>query len=390
MNLAAAGVGTLVFSDGDIIEKSNLTRQFLYTENDIGRYKVDVAKERLHQINSEIQLIPIRESVSGVDFFYRNDDLNSCDFIIISADTPAQIHDWINTAAIDYGFAYSNAGYIEKYGIVGPMVIPGETACYECYKFKEYSKKIDQKEYEEQGIEHNQIFQAPSYGPLNSLIASIQSNEAIRYLLNFENKTKGIRLLVDSENYRIYEENTEINSECSICGELQKKSEIYNTREKSLTDIYSDDSDLNLNDAILNPLMKHLISSHDTGTVLELGAATGKLGKSLKKEGFKVDFNDISSEMLENSIEDSNLFIGDFREINLDKKYDIVICNNVLDYVDNLEHSLFKIKTFLKDGGYLYLTIPHPLKGNGYWDKSKYNGRWNWMPTAASDVTMGS
>lgn len=54
MNLAAAGVGTLVFSDGDIIEKSNLTRQFLYTENDIGRYKVDVAKERLHQINSEI------------------------------------------------------------------------------------------------------------------------------------------------------------------------------------------------------------------------------------------------------------------------------------------------------------------------------------------------
>ena len=101
MNLAAAGVGTHVFSDGDIIEKSNLTRQFLYTENDIGRYKVDVAKERLHQINSEIQLIPIRESVSGVDFFYRNDDLNSCDFIIISADTPAQIHDWINTAAID-------------------------------------------------------------------------------------------------------------------------------------------------------------------------------------------------------------------------------------------------------------------------------------------------
>ena len=50
--LTAMGVGKLKIVDRDIIEISNLHRQHLYTENDIGSVKVEVAKQRLQKINS--------------------------------------------------------------------------------------------------------------------------------------------------------------------------------------------------------------------------------------------------------------------------------------------------------------------------------------------------
>lgn len=54
--LAQAGVGTLRLIDFDTVSLSNLNRQFLYTENDLGRKKADAAKERLELLNSEIRV----------------------------------------------------------------------------------------------------------------------------------------------------------------------------------------------------------------------------------------------------------------------------------------------------------------------------------------------
>lgn len=379
MNLVAAGIGTLVFSDGDIIEKSNLTRQYLYRESDIGKYKVDIARDRLKELNSEVNIIPIREAVSGPEFFYKYKELSECDFIVISADSPAKIHDWINDASIDIGFPYSNAGYIEKYGIVGPLVVPGDTACYECYKFTEYNENINQFEYEEQGEELNRNIQASSYGPLNALVASIQSNEVIRYLLKFETKTKGERLLIDSENYRIYEEEVLKRPSCKTCGFITTELAEEIRDESSLVEIYSDHNSSNLNDVILNPLMIKLMECYSGGQVLEIGAATGKLGMTLKDKGFQVDFNDISEEMLNKiTVDESSKILGDFTLLEKNKKYDFVICNNVLDYVNDINFALKKLRDFMSQDGYLFLTLPHPIKGNGCWKKYKYNGRWHY------------
>lgn len=379
MNLVAAGIGRFVISDGDIIEESNLTRQYLYRESDIGKFKVDVAKERLKDLNSEVDVIPIRETVSGADFFYKNKELSECDFIVISADSPAKIHDWINDASVDLGFPYSNAGYIEKYGIVGPLVIPGKTACYECYKFTEYSENINQLEYEEQGEELNRNIQAPSYGPLNSLVASIQSNEVIRYLLQFETKTESRRLLIDSENYRIYEEEVSRRSSCKTCSFISTEVKEEMQDESSLVEIYSENASSNLNDTVLNPFMIKLMEEYSRGELLEIGSATGKLGLSLRNKGFNVDFNDISNEMLNRiPVDDSSKFLGDFTSLNFNKKYAYVICNNVLDYVKDIDSALKKLHELVSPDGYLFLTLPHPIKGNGCWKKSKYNGRWHY------------
>jgi adenylyltransferase/sulfurtransferase len=57
-NLAGAGVGFIGIVDGDLIEETNLHRQYLYSQNDCGKKKVDVATEVVSKQNPEITIIP--------------------------------------------------------------------------------------------------------------------------------------------------------------------------------------------------------------------------------------------------------------------------------------------------------------------------------------------
>ncbi len=58
--LAAAGVGRIAVADGDCVELSNLHRQTLFTEADIGRPKADVAAERCRALNRDVTVVPLR------------------------------------------------------------------------------------------------------------------------------------------------------------------------------------------------------------------------------------------------------------------------------------------------------------------------------------------
>ena len=55
--LAAMGIGTLGIADNDIVTLSNLNRQVLYTVNDVGRHKAEVAAQRLRELNPEVQTL---------------------------------------------------------------------------------------------------------------------------------------------------------------------------------------------------------------------------------------------------------------------------------------------------------------------------------------------
>ena len=60
MYLAAAGVGTLGIVDFDVVDVSNLQRQLLHGNKDVGRPKVDSAADRLHDINPDVKVIPYK------------------------------------------------------------------------------------------------------------------------------------------------------------------------------------------------------------------------------------------------------------------------------------------------------------------------------------------
>lgn len=65
MYLAAAGVGQLVIVDDDSVELSNLQRQLLHHDTDIGRNKAASASDALHTINPDIQIMPLADRLQG-------------------------------------------------------------------------------------------------------------------------------------------------------------------------------------------------------------------------------------------------------------------------------------------------------------------------------------
>ena len=79
--LAAAGIGTLIIADGDEISLSNLHRQPVYMEKDLGQNKAMVLSNRLRELNSDIDVITIPcfiDHTNAVDLFDRIDIVLDC------------------------------------------------------------------------------------------------------------------------------------------------------------------------------------------------------------------------------------------------------------------------------------------------------------------------
>lgn len=65
--LAAAGIGTIGIVDGDVVNETNLHRQVLYNNSDVGKPKVEVAAERLKNLNSQIEINTFSEFLTAAN-----------------------------------------------------------------------------------------------------------------------------------------------------------------------------------------------------------------------------------------------------------------------------------------------------------------------------------
>jgi molybdopterin-synthase adenylyltransferase len=127
--LAASGVGHLHCVDPDDVELSNLSRQVLYTESDIGKPKADCAVTRLTELNRDIEITGQRmeatctEDVLGL--------AAGCDVLLLTADRPPELRIWANRACLTAKRPWVYGGYH------GPLIqagvfVPGEGPCWEC------------------------------------------------------------------------------------------------------------------------------------------------------------------------------------------------------------------------------------------------------------------
>jgi molybdopterin-synthase adenylyltransferase len=125
--LARAGVGHLTLIDRDVVERSNLQRQGLYTESDIGMLKAEAAARHLAEANPEIVLQGIvsdltsgnaRELLSGFDLIADGTDNFEARFLI-------------NDVAIETGTPWIYAGAIGAEGVIWP-IHPPRTPCLRC------------------------------------------------------------------------------------------------------------------------------------------------------------------------------------------------------------------------------------------------------------------
>ncbi len=125
--LARAGVGHLTLIDRDQVDRSNLQRQILYLDADVGRLKAEVAAERLRAANPEPDYTPLvadltsgnaRELLSGFDLILDGSDNFEARFLI-------------NDMAILTGTPWIYTGAIGAEGLVWPLC-PPRTPCLRC------------------------------------------------------------------------------------------------------------------------------------------------------------------------------------------------------------------------------------------------------------------
>lgn len=125
--LAAMGIGKIKIVDRDVIEISNLHRQHIYTENDVGRVKVEAARDRLEQINPsvEIEALPI-----SVTKFTAEKIVEGYDIVVDALDS-IDARYALNDACIKLNIPLIYAGALGMLGSVC-TIIPNKSACLRC------------------------------------------------------------------------------------------------------------------------------------------------------------------------------------------------------------------------------------------------------------------
>ncbi len=207
--LTVAGIKKIYLVDDDIVELSNLTRQYIFSEKEVGQKKGKVLKKQLLKRNHNCEIEHLDFKISKDNYEEIALKINDSNFIIVSADSSFLVYYLINEIATKYKIPYSIAGYVNKYGIVGPLIVPEVTKCWNCIVPQD--KKPTLKFW-------NSNFKSPSYGPLNSLVSSIQVNEILRYFANAKGiETLGKRMFINSESYQISFENTKKFNLCKLC-----------------------------------------------------------------------------------------------------------------------------------------------------------------------------
>jgi sulfur-carrier protein adenylyltransferase/sulfurtransferase len=201
--LAAAGVGTLGVVDFDRVDVSNLQRQILHTNEDVGRPKVQSAVEHLRAINPTIEIVGHDEILSSRNVF---EIMEPYDVVIDGTDN-FPVRYLVNDATqftgkpLVYGSIYQFEGQ-------ATVFLPGqETPCYRCL-FPTPPPPGTVPSCAEGGV----------FGVLPGVIGSIQATEAIKLVTGEGESLVGRLLLYDALNMDFQEVKIRWDADCPVCG----------------------------------------------------------------------------------------------------------------------------------------------------------------------------
>lgn len=215
-SLAASGVGKITLVDNDEIELTNLTRQFLFTEADIGKYKVDVLKENILARNSECEIQSIKKHIKNVKDLH---DLPKSDLMIASADVD-NVCEHINQYSSETKTPWINIGYVEDVAVWGPFVIPGKTGCLACQD-NNASEQDENNNIRDMIRTINRNYQAPSTGPINMLSISLAMFDILRYLGGFGTiQSLNTRIGLWTHELTFEKQSYHKNKDCKVCSSI--------------------------------------------------------------------------------------------------------------------------------------------------------------------------
>jgi sulfur-carrier protein adenylyltransferase/sulfurtransferase len=203
MYLAAAGVGTLGLVDFDRVDLSNLQRQLLHDTDDVGRPKVESARERLRSLNPNVEVVAHDVMLTSENAF---EVLDPYDVIVDGSDN-FPVRYLVNDATqmlgkpLVYGSIYQFEGQASVF-------LPGsETPCYRCL-FPHPPPPGTVPSCAEAGV----------FGVLPGIIGSIQAVEAIKVVIGVGEPLVGKLLLFDALAMEFTTVKLKWDPDCPVCG----------------------------------------------------------------------------------------------------------------------------------------------------------------------------
>lgn len=212
-NLVRAGIGEIKIVDRDIVEMSNIQRQTLFDEDDIGSPKAWAAVKKLRKVNSKIKIDGVVEDLNNINI---EEIIDGADLVIDGTDN-METRFLINDACIKHKIPWIYGGAVGTYG-VSMNIIPGSTACFRCV-----FQKLPNA---------GALPTCDTSGVLNTIpliIGSIESTEAFKILLG---KTINDKMLIydvwlhDFQSVKIKK-----NNECECC--VKHNFEFLNAKKKT-------------------------------------------------------------------------------------------------------------------------------------------------------------
>ena len=202
--LAAAGIGKLGLVDFDVVDQSNLQRQVMHGESTVGKLKVDSAKNRLADINSDVEVFPynIRLSSENAMEIFKDYD------IIVDGTDNFPTRYLANDAAVLLGKPYIY-GCILRFEGQASVFYSKEGPCYRCL-YPEPPPPGLVPSCAEGGV----------LGILPGIVGLIQATEVVKLILGKGETLVGRLMLFDALGMKFREMKLRKDKDCPICGEI--------------------------------------------------------------------------------------------------------------------------------------------------------------------------
>lgn len=202
--LAAAGVGTIGLVDDDVVDRSNLQRQVVHRDADVGRPKVDSAADALLALNPDLDVVryPVRLVSSNIDGILAD----GWDVVLDGGDNFATRY-LVNDACVKHDIPLVH-GSVHRFEGQVTVFIPHDGPCYRCL-FPDPPGSDAAPNCQEAGV----------LGVLPGTIGVMQASEALKILLKVGNLLKGRLLIYDALDASFRELGLARDPSCPACGD---------------------------------------------------------------------------------------------------------------------------------------------------------------------------
>jgi len=195
--LTAVGIGKIILIDKEKFELNNLNRQVLGWQNDIGKFKAEAAKEKLEELNSEIEIEAVVAEISKENARNVIGDVD----VVVDGQDNWKTRFIINEYCVTNKIPFIHAGVSSLHGQM-TTILPGKGPCLRCIFPKEPPE----------------VEKIPVLGATPALLASLQVMETVKLVTKIGKPLVGRILFVNGEEMVFETVTVKRNVECPVCG----------------------------------------------------------------------------------------------------------------------------------------------------------------------------